>query len=106
LSNAVKADLRKQLNVGPLPRGGSSYTVNNTSSNDNQSHGATFRIIVDTENWDHCLGTNAPGQNGNPEHPHYRNLFEIWANDQFFPLFFSKGKIEGVVSERWILKGK
>ncbi|MEM8527088.1 MAG: penicillin acylase family protein [Bacteroidota bacterium] len=106
LSNAVKADMRKQLNVGPLPRGGSSFTVNNTSSNDNQSHGATFRIIVDTENWDHCLGTNAPGQNGNPKHPHYRNLFEIWANDQFFPLFFSREKVEGVVSERWVLEKK
>lgn len=96
MSNAVKPDLRKKLEVGPIARGGNSHTVNNTSSNDNQSHGASFRIIVDTGDWDSCLASNTPGQSGDPDHPHYRNLFELWAKDRFFPLFYSRQKVESV----------
>lgn len=96
MSNAVKPEWRKKLEVGPAPRGGNSHTVNNTSSNDNQTHGASFRIIVDTGDWDACLATNTPGQSGDPDHPHYRNLFDLWAKDRFFPLFYSRAKIESV----------
>jgi len=106
LSNAVKPELREKLNVGPAPRGGNSYTVNNTSGNDNQTHGATFRIIVDTGDWDRTLSTNTPGQAGNPDDPHYRNLFDIWVNDQYFPLFYSREKIEGVQEELILLEPK
>lgn len=104
LSNAVKPELREKLNVGPAPRGGNSYTVNNTSGNDNQTHGATFRIIVDTGDWDRTLSTNSPGQAGNPDDPHYRNLFDIWVNDQYFPLFYSREKIERVREELIVLE--
>lgn len=103
LSNAVNATLRSKLDVGPFPRGGNSFTVNNTSGADNQASGASFKIILDTQNWDHCVATNTPGQNGNPDHPHYRNLFELWAKDQYFPLFYSRHKIEGVRSAELIL---
>jgi penicillin amidase len=96
LSNSVNPEIRKQLNHGPLPRGGSGNTPCSTGSAFNQISGASFRFIADTENWDHCVGINTPGQSGNPEHPHYRNLFELWANDQYFPLFFSRKKIESV----------
>ena len=106
LSNAVNDEWKKKLEVGPAPRGGNSYTANAASNNDNQSHGATFRIIVDTGNWDHCLGTNAPGQSGNPNHKNYRNLFDLWVNDQFFPVFFSREKIESVKEETFRLVPK
>ena len=106
LSNAVNDEWKKKLEVGPAPRGGNSYTANAASNNDNQSHGATFRIIVDTGNWDHCLGTNAPGQSGNPNHKNYRNLFDLWVNDQFFPVFFSREKIESVKEETFNLLPK
>lgn len=106
LSNAVKPELREKLEVGTLPRGGNSFTVNNTSSNDNQTHGASFKIIVDTGNWDHTLATNAPGQSGDPDHPHYRNLFSIWATDQYFPLFYSKPAVESVAAYTITLKTK
>jgi penicillin amidase len=106
LSNAVNDDWRKKLEVGPAPRGGYSLTTGNTSNNDNQSHGATFRIIIDTGNWDHSIGTNAPGQSGNPDHKNYRNLFDMWANDKFFPVFFSRKKIESVREETFRLNPK
>ncbi len=106
LSNAVNEEWREKLDVGPAVRGGNSYTVNNTSGNNNQTSGASFRMIVDTEDWDKCIGTNAPGQAGNPEDKHYRNLFDIWAKDQYFPIFYSQEKVLSVKDEIWLLEPK
>ncbi len=103
LSAAVSPDLRKKLDVGPLPRGGNSYTVGNTGSTDNQRSGASFRLIVDTADWDTAVGMNAPGQAGSPDSPFYDNLFEAWAKDKFFPVFFSRDKVESVAAERVVL---
>lgn len=99
MSNALRDDLRGRLEVGPAPRGGNSHTVNSTGGNDNQTHGASFRIIVDTGNWDQTLGINTPGQSGNPDDNHYRNLFDIWVQDKYFPLFYSREKIQSVQEE-------
>ncbi len=90
---ATEAQAQK-LNVGPLPRGGNGYTPNSTGNNLNQSSGASFRMIVNTGDWDSAVGTNAPGQSGDPESPYYSNLFEDWAADRYFPLYFSKEKIK------------
>ena len=61
------------------------------------------RIIADTENWDNSVGTNTPGQSGDPDNPHYRDLFQMWATGKYFPVFFSRAKIESVSGEKWIL---
>lgn len=106
LSASVDAETRAKLEVGPTPRGGYGHTVNSTGGNYNQSSGASFRIIVDTGDWDRCLATNSPGQSGDPEHKNYRNLFKTWANDQYFPLFFSKDKIDSVTDRQLILQPK
>lgn len=106
MSNAVNEVTRKKLEAGPLPRGGSGSTPGVTSNTDNQTHGATFRIAVDLKNWDNCMFTNAPGQSGNPESPFYKNLFELWANDQHFPVYFTKEKIEKSAAEKTTLQPK
>ena len=104
LGEIVSETLKKKLNLGPLPRGGNAYTPGSTGSNDNQSSGASFRIIVDTGDWDEALGSNTPGQSGNPESKYYGNLFEMWANDQYFPLYYSKEKVQEVTEERILLQ--
>lgn len=98
LSAVVKAELQSKLDVGPVPRGGNSQTVNNTGGGDNQPSGATFRVIIDTADWDSALATNSPGQSGDPDDPHYRDLFPLWAEGRYFPLFYSRPKIESVLS--------
>ena len=100
LSDAVRPDLRVRLDLGPLPRGGYGQTVNNTSDNDNQTDGASFRIIADAGDWDRSVGTNAPGQSGDPDSRHYRDLFEPWAEGRYFPVFFSRPKVESVAESR------
>jgi penicillin amidase len=107
LTNAVNDSIRQLLDVGPAPRGGYALTVNNSSNSLNQRSGASFRIICDTEDWDRTLAMNSPGQAGNPHDPHYRNLFDLWVNDRFFPMYYSKAKIEKVTVEQIILsRGK
>lgn len=104
LSNAVNAATRKKLEVGPYPRGGYGYTPGMTGDGDNQTHGASFRIVVDTEDWDKSMFTNAPGQSGVPESHFYSNLFPLWANDKHFPVFFSKPLVEKSAYEKFILR--
>ena len=86
--------------MGPVPRGGNGFTVGANGSGDNQTSGASFRILVDTRDWDNTLGMNTPGQVGDPDSPLYDNLFELWANDKVFPVFYSREKIETVLFER------
>jgi len=104
LGNAVNEDMRARLNVGPLPRGGYGSTVNQTGNGDNQTNGASFRIIVDTVDWDRTVGMNSPGQSGNPDSPFYSNLFENWANDTSHPVFYSRDRIEEVTAVRIALR--
>jgi len=100
LSPALNEELQQRLNVGPLPRGGNGFTLGNTGSGDNQTSGASFRIFIDTRDWDNTLGMNTPGQVGDPDSPLYENLFELWANDKVFPAFYSRNKIESVLYEK------
>jgi len=100
LSGAVDDATRARLEVGPAPRGGNGYTVNMTAGGDNQSSGASFRIIAEAGDWDTAVFTNSPGQGGDPDDPMYRNLFARWAADGYFPLYYSRDRIEAALAER------
>ncbi|MBI4477545.1 MAG: penicillin acylase family protein [Acidobacteria bacterium] len=103
LGAVVRDDLRAKLNVGPFPRGGDAYTVTATGGGDNQRSGGSFKIITDLEDWDTAVGQNNPGQSGDPDDPHYRDLFELWARGKYFPVFYSRPRIESVAERITIL---
>ena len=103
LSGIVNAEMRERLEVGPLPRGGNGFTVNQTGGGDNQTSGPSFRIIAEAGDWDTAVFTNTPGQGGDPDDPMYRNLFEGWAKDRFFPLYYSRERVEAAVADRVML---
>ncbi|MBA3269813.1 MAG: penicillin acylase family protein [Acidobacteria bacterium] len=96
LSAVVNAKTRAMLSVGPLPRGGDGSTISATANSDNQTAGGSFKMIADTEDWDNSIGVNTPGQAGNPDDPHYRDLFDLWARGQYFTLAYSRKKVESV----------
>lgn len=104
LSSVVDTERQKMINVGPASRGGYDSTLNNTGRTDNQRGGATFRVVIDTENWDNSVATNAPGQSGDPRSPHYSDLFDLWVKHQYFPLFYSRPKVESVTESRIVLQ--
>ena len=96
LSNAVNAATKAKLEVGPLPRGGDGSTVSATGGADNQAAGGSLKIVADTEDWDNSVALNTPGQSGDPDSPHYRDLFALWARGQYFPLAYSRAKVDSV----------
>lgn len=96
LSGAVNETLRARLEVGPFPRSGDGSTISATGNNDNQTSGGSLKMIADTENWDNSVGLNTPGQSGNPDDPHYRDLFELWARGRYFPLAYSRATVDSV----------
>ncbi len=96
LSDAVNAATRAKLMAGPLPRGGDGTTVSATGNGDNQASGGSLKIIADTEDWDNSVGLNTPGQSGDPDSPHYRDLFQLWAQGQYFPIAYSRPKVDSV----------
>jgi penicillin amidase len=96
LAGVVNDATRARLVVGPLPRGGDGSTVSATGNGDNQASGGSLKIIADTDDWDNSVGLNSPGQSGDPDNAHYRDLFPLWARGQYFPLAYSRAKVESV----------
>ena len=94
LENVVNDSIYDLVSFKTYPRGGNSYTPGSSGSNLRQSSGASFRVVIDTKDWDNSKATNSPGQSGNPNSVFYRNLYEDWANDTFFELYYSKEKIK------------
>lgn len=100
LSNAVLRLAGITSTLGPVARGGNGHTPAATSGYDNQLYGASFKFIADLSDWDNSLMINAPGQSADRRSPYYSNLFDIWANDEFFPAVYTREKVEAAAEER------
>jgi penicillin G amidase len=107
------ASFTHMLSSGPgspfdLPaveRGGDGNTVNNTSgSNFRQNHGASFREILDVSDWDRSVATSVPGQSGQPLSEHYGDLLPLWADGRYFPLLYSREKVEKMAKEKLVIE--
>jgi penicillin G amidase len=103
MTDAVRPDLQEKFDVGNFPRGGDGFTVTGIYGGDNQIAGGSFKIIVDTEIWDNSVGLNSPGQSGDVNDPHYRDLYELWARGKYFPIFYSRSKVESVAERTFVL---
>jgi penicillin G amidase len=92
----------KAFDLGPVPRAGDAHTPNAASHNEKfeQISGATYRHVVDLADWDRGLATSAPGQSGQPGSPHYDDLLPRWEKGEYFPLAFTRAKVEKVTRHR------
>ena len=104
LEKIVNDSIKDIIALKTYPRGGDGFTPGSTSSELNQSSGGSFRVVINTKDWDNSFATNSPGQSGNPKSEFYKNLYEDWANDKFFPLLYSKNKILMNLSDRKVFK--
>ena len=68
--------------------------------------GATYREILDVSDWDRSIVTNVPGQSGQPGSTYYDNLLPMWASDTYFPVVFSRGRVETAAAHRMTLTPK
>jgi penicillin amidase len=95
------------LNIGPLPRPGDSYTVNNTSyagENFDQLSGPSYREILDVGNWDESVVANVPGESGQPGSPHYSDLVPLWDQTRYFPMLYSRAAVDKQAKDRLVLE--
>lgn len=84
------------LDAGPARRGGSRETIHRggfQTQDFRLNLGASVKLLIEAGAWDRALASNAPGQSGDPEDPHYRDLLEPWAADRYFPLLHSEKAI-------------
>ena len=95
------------FDLKPVSRGGDANTVNATGgARFIQRSGASFREILDLSDWDKSVAINVPGQSAQPESPHYGDLLPLWAEGKYFPLLFSRERIEKNAAERLLLEPK
>jgi penicillin amidase len=90
------------FSLDPVGRPGDGLTPNATRHNEKfeQTNGATYRHLFDLADWDRGLATSAPGQSGQPGSPHYADLLPLWAEGRYFPLAYSRQKVEEVTRHR------
>jgi penicillin amidase len=106
-SKMLDEKTRNEFDVGPLPRGGSANTVNQSSyglKDFVQTNGPSFRVVIDVGNWDQSMAVNTPGQSGDPASPHYRDLAEKWAKGDYFPMLYSRKAVEAATAQKIILR--
>jgi penicillin G amidase len=102
-SRVVDEAEQKQLDVGPLETGGSAFTVNASSyraSNFLQLSGPSVRMVLDVGNWDNSRAVNYPGESGDPNSSHYRDLAPMWQGGTYFPLLYSRQAVEKATEKR------
>jgi penicillin amidase len=94
------------FNLGPVPRGGDAHTPNAATHTRKFEHtsGATYRHVFDLADWDRGLATSAPGQSGQPGSPHYGDLLPLWQKGEYFPLAYTRPKVEQVTRRRLKLR--
>jgi len=85
------------LSVGPAPMAGTSLSplaATWRADDFRVTSGASFRMVLDVGDWDSSRFINTPGQSGDIDSPHARDLFETWAKGGYLPLVYSRGAVE------------
>jgi penicillin amidase len=66
--------------------------------------GASYREIIDTADWDRSVVTNVPGQSGQPESPFYGNLLPLWDRGEYFPMAYSRARVDREAAHKLTLR--
>jgi penicillin G amidase len=107
LLHAVDGETLRRLQPGPYPTPGGPYTPNASGyrgSDFQLTGGPSFRMVLDVGNWDNSRAVNYPGQSGNPDDAHYRDLTEMWLTGKYFPLLYSRDAVEKATVTRILLR--
>jgi len=101
-------EFAQAFDLDAVSTGGDGTTPFNARFNENfdQIHGASFRMIVDMGDLDSGRATSMPGQSGQLGSPHYSDLLPLWADGKYFPLQFSRAKVESGAVNRLVMQPK
>lgn len=92
---------RARINVGPFAKDGSEFTPSQSLTrvtDFRQMNGPSVRMVLDVGRWDNSRAVNHPGQSGDPQSPHYRDLAPLWSAGEYFPLLYSRKAVEGATT--------
>jgi penicillin amidase len=94
---------RARINVGPIEKNGGPFVPNASgyrARDFRQMSGPSVRVVIDVGNWDNSRAVNHPGQSGDPDNPHYRDLAPLWRSGQYFPLLYSRAAVENATEKK------
>jgi penicillin amidase len=94
---------RASLNLPPIARPGDANTVD-ASGGAGGGSGASYREVLDFSDWDKSMMTNAPGESGDPESKHYRDLVDGWVAGRYHPMPYSRKAVEAATEEKIVLE--
>ncbi len=89
------------FNRGPFPTGGGSIIVNATGWDASlpipeayaTSTYPSERVIYDLSNFDNSIAIHTTGQSGHAYHPHYVDMAPMWANLEYYAMWWEQASI-------------
>lgn len=97
LASLLPPDTAKAYGTPRYSVGGDNDTVHRGTfrkSDFRQISGSSYRQVIDVANWDNSRVQNVPGQSADPRSPHYQDLLKGWATGEYFPMAFSRAKVD------------
>ncbi len=94
------------FNRGPFPYGGDTSTVWQGAFipkfpiSPDATGTASWRQIMDPNDWDASLGIHTTGQSGHPASKHYDDMIQKWLKGEFHPLLWSREQVEANAEAR------
>jgi penicillin amidase len=92
------------LNIGPLPRAGDGFSVNNGAYDPakpyKQTTNASERMIADLSDLDNSLSVTPEGESGQPGSKYWGDQAPLWNANDYKPMRFSRdrlGRIDGML---------
>ena len=91
----LRHPLARAFDLPPVSRAGDGNTVFATGgANYRQTSGASYREVIDLGDFDNSVAINVPGQSAQPGSEYYDDLLPLWGSDKYFPLVFSRARVE------------
>lgn len=85
------------FNRGPFPTGGGKSIVNATGWVVGESFEVATvpseREIVDLSNLNNSIAIHTTGESGHAYHPHYADMAPLWANVEYYPMWWEQDSI-------------
>jgi penicillin amidase len=87
------------LNRGPYPVGGGEAIVNATGWSVKDGYATNWlpsmRMIVDLGDLNNSRTVHTTGESGHAYHPHYDDMASLWANIEYYPMWWDVDSIIG-----------
>ena len=82
-----------------LPIGGGTHNINATK----ETHGPSWRMVVELTKTTQAFGVYPGGQNGNPGSKYYDSFIDQWAAGKYYPLWMMAKGEEKDARVKWVM---